>query len=218
MASDKTQEKQLRAALVAANQHLVDSGLNQGAAGNLSVRYADGFLITPSGVTANNLNDKMIVFMQMDGMFDGGVKPSSEWRFHRDLYQQRQDCQAVVHTHSCYASALSALRRDLPAFHYMVAVAGGDSVRCAPYALFGTQALSDVVLQAMDARSACLMANHGLIAIGQTLEKAMYIAQEIELLCHQYLTALQVGEPVVLSDAEMQEVFVQFKGYGALAK
>ncbi len=207
-----------RAQLVSASLALVVSGLNQGTSGNLSIRVENGFLITPSGVPPEALTPEMMVKMTMDGGYKGDIKPSSEWRFHLDLYQTRHDCAAIVHTHSAYASALSSLREDLPAFHYMVAVAGGDSVRCAEYALFGTQALSDAVINAMQSRQACLMANHGLIAIGSNLDKALYIAQEIELLCQQYLVARQVGQPVLLSDNEMRAVFAQFNGYGALAK
>lgn len=207
-----------RAQLVSVSLALVASGLNQGASGNLSIRVDNGFLITPSGVVPEALTPEMMVKMTMDGDYKGDIKPSSEWRFHLDLYKTRQDCAAIVHTHSTYASALSSLREDLPAFHYMVAVAGGDSVRCADYALFGTQALSDAVINAMQSRQACLMANHGLIAMGSNLDKALYIAQEIELLCQQYLVARQVGQPILLSDDEMQAVFEQFKGYGALAK
>lgn len=204
--------------LVTASLTLLESGLNQGTSGNVSIRVDGGFLITPSGVAPKALTPEMMVKMALDGQYEGEMKPSSEWRFHLDLYKNRDDCEAIVHTHSTYASALSCLREPLPAFHYMIAVAGGDSVRCAEYALFGTQALSDAVLTAIASRQACLMANHGLIAIGANLEKALYIAQEIELLCQQYLAARQVGEPVLLTDAEMQAVFTQFKGYGALAK
>ena len=217
MANNNDQQG-VREQLVSASLALLASGLNQGASGNLSMRIEDGFLITPSGVVPTAMAPAMMVKMSFDGQYEGDIKPSSEWRLHLDLYRNREDCEAIVHTHSTYASALSCLREPLPAFHYMVAVAGGDSVRCAEYALFGTQALSDAVLVAMQSRQACLMANHGLIAIGANLEKAMYIAQEIELLCQQYLAARQVGEPVLLTDAQMQEVFSQFGGYGLFAK
>ncbi len=216
--ADSLLDTNAREQLVLSSLALLESGLNQGTSGNLSIRVDDGFLITPSGVAPKALRPEMMVKMALDGRYEGDIKPSSEWRFHLDLYRNRDDCQAIVHTHSTYASALSCLRESLPAFHYMIAVAGGDSVRCAEYALFGTQALSDAVLVAMQSRQACLMANHGLIAIGANLEKAMYIAQEIELLCQQYLVARQVGEPVLLTEAQMQAVFTQFKGYGALAK
>lgn len=212
------QDNEQAAQLVHASQQLAVAGLNQGTSGNLSVRVGGGFLITPSGIAPADLRPEQMVKMSLGGQYDGDIKPSSEWRFHLDLYNHRADCQAIVHTHSTYASALSCLREDLPAFHYMIAVAGGDSVRCADYSLFGTQALSDAVINAMQSRQACLMANHGLIAIGTNLDKAMYIAQEIEQLCQQYLVARQAGEPVLLNDDEMQAVFEQFKGYGALAK
>jgi L-fuculose-phosphate aldolase len=182
------------------------------------VRIGNAFLITPSGVAINQLTAESMVMMTMTGEYEGGHKPSSEWRFHLDAYVNRSDVNAVVHTHSLYAVALSTLRRGVPAFHYMVAVAGGDNIPCTPYALFGTQQLSDHVVQALNDRNACLMANHGLIAVGSSVEKAIYIASEVESLCHQYMLALQVGEPVILGEAEMQAVMTQFKGYGALAK
>lgn len=214
----RNKQHKLRQAVLDASHQLIASGLNLGTAGNVSVRVDRGFLITPSGVAVDAMTTDSLVFLQMNGEWQGDLKPSSEWRFHRDLYLNRADCMAVVHTHSVYATALSTLRRDLPAFHYMIAVAGGDSIRCAPYALFGTQALSDHVISAIQGRTACLMANHGMISIGENLDKALYVTQEIEQLCQQYLVALQVGEPVILSADEMQAVMEQFKGYGALSK
>ncbi len=142
-------------------------------------------------------------------------QPSSEWRFHRDILQARQEIGAVIHTHSMFATTLACLRKDIPPFHYMLAVAGGDSIRCAPYALFGSQALSDLALQALQGRKACLLANHGMIVIGSDLEKALALAVEVETLCEQYWRALQVGQPYLLSEQEMAQVAQQFKGYGS---
>lgn len=189
-------------------------GINQGASGNVSTRSENGFLITPSGLDYDRLRPEDIVDVQMDGTYTGSLKPSSEWLFHRDIYLAKPDVNAVIHTHSKFATTLACLRRDLPPFHYMIAVCGGKNVRCAPYATFGTQTLSDVALSALQDRHACLLANHGMIVTGPTLEKALKIAQELELLCEQYLTALQVGEPYILNDAEMDEVLEKFKTYG----
>ncbi len=189
-------------------------GVNQGTSGNVSAREGGGFLITPSGVEYDKLEAKDIVNLKMDGSYQGRLKPSSEWLFHRDIYAARTDVQAIIHTHSKYATTLACLRRDLPPFHYMIAVAGGKSIRCAPYATFGTQELSDSAIVALQSRKACLLANHGMIVAAENLKKALSIAQEIELLCEQYLSALQVGEPHILSDEEMDEVLEKFKTYG----
>jgi L-fuculose-phosphate aldolase len=211
-------ENEIRVSLLHACEKLAAEGLIKATSGNVSLRVKNGFLITPSGVVVDQLTPETMVMMSMTGQYEGGYKPSSEWRFHLDAYVNRSDVNAVVHTHSLYAAALSTLRRSVPAFHYMVAVAGGDNIPCTPYALFGTQQLSDHVVQALIDRNACLMANHGLIAVGSSVEKAIYIASEVEGLCQQYMLALQVGEPVILGEAEMQAVMMQFKGYGALAK
>ena len=189
-------------------------GLNQGTSGNASVRQGDGFLITPSGMPIDEMNAYSMVEMNMHGEAISTGKPSSEWRFHRDIYQARPEVGAVIHTHSTFATTLACLRKDIPPFHYMIAVAGGDTIRCAGYALFGTQALSDLAIKALKERRACLLANHGMIAIGKTLQQALDIAKEVETLCEQYWRALQIGEPHILSGQEMQDVFEQFKGYG----
>lgn len=207
-----------RGCLLNACKRLAAVGLISGTSGNVSLRLADGFLVTPSGIEVDKLTPDLMVKMNLAGEYDGEVKPSSEWRFHLDIYQNRIDVNTIVHTHSTYATALSTLRRKVPAFHYMVAVAGGFDIPCTGYALFGTQALSDEVVEALRNRNACLMANHGMIAVGQDDEKAIYIATEVESLCQQYMLALQVGEPTLLSDLEMDAVMLQFKGYGALAK
>lgn len=192
----------------------VAAGLNQGTSGNVSARSRSGFLITPSGRDMTGLGTADVVPVAMDGAAPEGLKPSSEWRFHRDIYAAFPEADAIVHAHSPFAVALACLRRNIPPFHYMVAMAGGADIRCAPYATFGTQALSDAVLEALKDRRACLMANHGLVAWGRDLEGALALALEVEALCGQYLRCLQVGEPVLLNDAQMAEVLVKFKDYG----
>ena len=203
-----------REALLNSALELQASGLNQGTSGNASVRNADGFLITPSGMPIDEMNAKSMVEMNMLGEAISAGKPSSEWRFHRDIYQARPEVGAVIHTHAMFATTLACLRKDIPPFHYMIAVVGGDTIRCADYALFGTQALSDNAIGALKDRRACLLANHGMIAVGKTLQQALDIAKEVESLCEQYWRALQLGEPHILSTQEMDAVFEQFKGYG----
>lgn len=205
----------MREQLVKTAQKLVTLGLNKGTSGNCSVRDGDGFIITPSGVDAEDVTANSMVKVRLDGSFEANQKPSSEWFFHRDIYQQRPEVNAVIHTHSMFATTIACLHKEIPSFHYMIAVSGGDSIRCAPYALFGTQALSDVAIMALKDRKACLLANHGMIAIGASLEEALAITVEVENLCEQYWRLLQVTPtPPLLSDAEMQAVFAQFKGYG----
>jgi L-fuculose-phosphate aldolase len=205
----------MRAELLAIAQQLAALGLNKGTSGNVSVRHEDGFLITPSGMDVADMQTSSMVMMSMDGTPKSAGKPSSEWRFHRDIYQAKPQVGAVVHTHSMFATTLSCLQKDIPPFHYMIAMAGGDNIPCAPYALFGTQALSDGAIAALKDRKACLLANHGMIAIGRDLKQALAITQEVETLCEQYWRALQIGQPYILSQQEMAEVFEQFKGYGS---
>jgi L-fuculose-phosphate aldolase len=204
----------LRAQIITACRQLEISGLNRGTTGNISCREGDHFLVTPSGVPVDAMTDNGIVAMGFDGQVIGHGKPSSEWHFHRDILRQRPDVQAIVHTHSPYATALACLREDLPPFHYMIAIAGGDSIRCAPYTLFGTDTLSQYALAALTDRKACLLANHGLIALGRDLADAMAVATEVESLCQQYLIARQSGTPVLLSAEEMNQVIQRFKTYG----
>lgn len=216
-------EHLLREQLLKVSQQLASLGLNRGTSGNASVRANNelgqpGFLITPSGMAADKMALSDIVWMDFAGNAVGKRQPSSEWRFHLDILLDKPQVNAVIHTHSMFATTLSTLRRDIPAFHYMIALAGGDSIRCAPYALFGSQQLSDYVVQALHDRKACLLANHGMIAVGETLEKALDITQAVETLCEQYLRALQVGDPCVLSQQEMLEVQEKFKGYGTWAE
>ena len=203
-----------REALLNSALALQTLGLNQGTSGNTSIRQGDGFVITPSGMPINEMNANSMVEMNMHGEAISAGKPSSEWRFHRDIYQARPEVGAVIHTHAMFATTLACLRKDIPPFHYMIAIAGGDNIRCADYALFGTQALSDHAIEALQERRACLLANHGMIAVGKSLQQALDIAIEVETLCEQYWRALQVGEPNILSTQEMNEVREQFKGYG----
>lgn len=193
----------------------VELGLNQGASGNVSARSQQGFCITPSGRDMGRLTAADMVELDMQGRVLSAGKPSSEWRMHRDIYAAFPQAQAVVHAHAPFAVALACLRRDIPAFHYMVAMAGGSDIRCAPYATFGSQALSDGVIAALEGRRACLMANHGLVAWGSSPARALALALEVEALSAQYLRCLQVAEPVLLSQEEMAEVLLRFKDYGA---
>ena len=211
-------EAELREAVIGTCRAMNARGLNQGTSGNVSVRNAQGFLLTPSGVPYDDMTPDQIVQMDLDAGYRGDWLPSSEWRMHSDIYRVRPDAGAVVHTHSIHATALSCLRQDIPAFHYMIAVAGGATLRCADYATFGTQALSDAMLQALDGREACLLANHGMICFGPTLDKALWLAGEVEALCHQYVVARQAGDPVVLDDAEMVEIQRRFASYGSQDK
>ncbi len=211
-------EQDLRLEIVNRCLEMNANGLNQGTSGNISARLGDGLLITPSGVPYDRLTPEMIVPMDADGSWSGKLKPSSEWRFHRDILVARPDVDAVIHTHPPYSTALAIKRLDIPPLHYMVAVAGGDSIRCAPYATFGTQALSDHVLRALEGRSACLLANHGMIATGRNLGHAMWLAVEVETLARQYLLTLPLGGPELLSEAEMKDVFAQFGSYAAGAR
>jgi L-fuculose-phosphate aldolase len=207
-------EAELRAALTEIARQTVSQGLNKGSSGNVSVRLHDGFLVTPSGLPNDALQPGQLVIVDMDGQATGNLKPSSEWRIHRDIYRARSEVHAIVHAHSPHAVSLSCLRQDIPPFHYMVAAAGGRDIRCADYATFGTQALSDAVLAALQDRRACLMANHGLVAVGASLSAALSLAVEVEELCAQYWRARLMGKPVLLSNAEMDEVLERFKHYG----
>ncbi|MEX2642794.1 MAG: class II aldolase/adducin family protein [Acetobacterales bacterium] len=207
-------ERRLRRALLATARRMGALGLNTGTSGNVSVRFGDGLLITPSGRPYDRCTPGDMVELGRDGTPRGSGRPSSEWRFHRDILAARVDAGAVVHAHSPFCTALSCLERGLPAFHYMVAVAGGADIRCAGYATFGTQALSDAALAALDGRRACLLAHHGMIAIGRDLEAALALAVEVEGLAAQYMRCLQVGEPSVLAADEMTRVLGAFSGYG----
>lgn len=204
----------VREQIVAACKRLDTSGLNRGTSGNVSCRENDHFLITPTGIPAEEITPSKIVAVDYDGKVLGIGRPSSEWHFHCDILKARPEINAVVHTHSPHATAIACLREDIPPFHYMIAVAGGDSIRCAPYALFGTEQLSRHAVEALDDRKACLLANHGMITLGRDLDEAMAVAVEVESLCQQYLLARQVGKPTLLSREEMQLVIERFKTYG----
>lgn len=205
-----------RATLIAAARQMLALGLTQGTAGNLSLRVGDAMLITPSALAYESLTPEMIPRMRLaDGAVEGLYRPSSEWRFHRDIYLARSEVGAVVHNHAPYATALAMARREIPACHYMIARFGGAPVRCAPYALFGTAELSQHVLAALAGRSACLIANHGCIVTGPTIAGALAAAVELEALAKQFLLSLAAGGPVLLSDAEVAAAIDQFAGaYG----
>jgi L-fuculose-phosphate aldolase len=205
-------------ALINAALLLDAKGVNQGMSGNLSVRHDNGYLITPSGMAYDQCTPDDMVWMGFDGSSNGQRKPSSEWRFHHDILASRPEIAAVIHTHSRFATTLACLQRDIPAFHYMIAMAGGNSIRCTPYATFGTQALSDLALEALKGRKACLLGNHGLIVLGETLERALALTIEVESLCEMYWRTLQIGQPILLSDAEMAVVQEKFKHYGSNAQ
>ena len=207
-----------RQAIIDASLDMERLGLTRGSSGNVSLRTGKGFVVTPSGMPARTLTPDDIVDMGMDGTPAGNRKPSSEWRFHRDIYAARPEIAAIVHNHPPFGIALASHGRAIPAFHYMVAMAGGIDIRCAPYATYGTQELSDHAVAALDGRFACLLANHGMIACGRTLERALALAVEVESLAEGYWRALQIGEPVILSDAEMAVVIEKFKSYGANAQ
>ena len=209
---------ELRRQLIETACRMAPANLNRGSAGNLSVRTRenglDGYLITPSGMDYEVLVPEDIVFMRLDGTPDGRRKPSSEWRFHHDIYAARPDAGAILHAHSPFATSLACLRRDIPPFHYMIARFGGDTIRCADYATFGSQALSDNALVALRDRCACLLANHGLLVFGKTLAQLFALAVEFEALCEQYWRACQLGQPVLLDPDEMATVQAKFASYG----
>lgn len=200
--------------LLAACRRIAAAGLNDGAAGNLSLRCDDGMLITPSGLPWDELAAEDFVRMRFDGATQGARAPSSEWRFHRDLYTTRPEFGAVIHTHAPFCTALACLHRAIPPFHYMIARFGGRDVRCARYETYGTEALSDAVLEAMEGRNGCLLGNHGMLVAGRDLRHACALAVELESLAEQYWRACQLGEPVLLDDAEIAQVLEKFSGYG----
>jgi len=207
-------ELPLRKAIIATALAMNALGINRGKSGNVSARWKDGFLITPSGLPYEETRPADAVFVDGKGKSTGKQAPSSEWRFHHDIYRTREDVQSVVHAHSSFATTLACLEMGVPAFHYMVAIAGGNSIRCARYATFGTQALSGHALEALSDRKACLLANHGMIATGDSLKHALALAVEVEALCEQYWRALQIGKPSILSDSEMEIVLEKFRIYG----
>jgi L-fuculose-phosphate aldolase len=208
-------DKKLREAVIAACRELVQRGLTYGTSGNVSVRRDERrFFISPTGMPYDALEPDDIPLMDVDGRWFGHRCPSSEWRFHRDVFSSRDEVAAIIHTHSPKATSLACTGRGIPAFHYMVAVAGGPDIRCAPYHTFGTQELSDATVAALEGRKACLLANHGVIAVGADLPAALALAAEVENLAAQYCTALALGEVRILHEMEMRRVVEKFRTYG----
>ena len=208
----------LKSEVIKYSKKLNTTSLSALRSGNISIRTkengVEGFYITPSGRKYSSLNPKDIVFVSLKGIFDKKKgKPSSEWRFHQDIYVNKKDAKAIVHAHSTCATAISSHQKNIPAFHYMVAVAGGEDIKCTKYATFGTKNLSKNIIKALKNRSACLIANHGQVAFGNTLENTFELAQEIENICHQYINALRIGIPKILSKKEMKIVLGKFKNY-----
>jgi L-fuculose-phosphate aldolase len=203
-----------RQAIIDACRAMNASGLNQGTSGNISVRAGDGMLVTPSALPYDRMEPVDIVWMGFDGSVRGNRKPSSEWRFHLDILRERPETGAVVHAHPIACTTLAIMERDIPPLHYMIAAAGGRDIRCAEYATFGTAELSTNALAALKGRKACLLAHHGMIATGASLDKAMWLATEVEVLARQYLGCLPFGEPPLLSDAEIEKNLGLFAGYG----
>ena len=210
-------EAALRREIVESARRMNALGINRGTSGNISARCGERMLITPSAVPYDDMRPESIAAMPLDGergAWTGPLKPSTEWRFHLDILRGRPEAGAVVHTHATYCTTLAILRRDIPAVHYMMAAFGGTSVRCAPYATFGTPELAAHALAALEGRNACLLANHGMIVVGSSLAKAMWLAVELEAIAEQYCLALQLGQPVVLSGAEIADTARGFSTYG----
>ncbi len=212
-----TTEAGLRVAIVEAARSMNALGINQGTSGNIGVRCGDRMLITPSATPYERMRPEDVASMPLEGDrggWTGPLKPSTEWRFHIDILRGRPDAGAVVHTHAPYCTTLAILRRPIPPVHYMIAVFGGDDVRCAPYAKFGTAELASHTLTALEGRNACLLANHGMVVVGTSLEKAMWLAVELETLAHQYCQALQLGEPHLLTAGEIADATQSIASYG----
>lgn len=213
----KKKELKLRKSIIEHCRWMNDKGLNQGTSGNISVRHGEDLLITPTGTPYESMEPEMIARMPLErdyGSWEGPKKPSSEWRFHLDIMRARPDVNAIVHTHSMYATIIAMTRRDIPACHYMIAAFGGPNIRCSPYARFGTPELSRLALDALKDRMGCLLGSHGMIAVGETLEKAMWFAVELETLARQYYHTLLIGGAVMMSDAQIAETAAGMKGYG----
>jgi len=207
-------EQESRQQLLVTSRRLVELGLNRGTAGNASIRHGDGMLITPSALPVAEMTTDSMVRMDLEGKVLQGGKPSSEWRFHRDIFVARPEIGAVLHMHSTFATTIACLGKDVPAVHYHIAIAGGDSIRCTPYTIFGEQNLSDLALEALHDRKACLLGNHGMVAMGKDLADALSVAQEVEYLCEIYWRTLQAGTPQILTAQQMHEVkekFVEYK-------
>jgi len=212
--NDRAKEQAKRQSIIDACRDMNRLGINQGTSGNISQRHGDELLITPTSVPYDTMTLDQIVFMKLDGAPDAGQRPSSEWRFHRDILKARADVNAVVHAHPPFATILAIMGMEIPPVHYMIACAGGDTIPCAPYATFGTEELSRHAVKALEDRSACLLAHHGMIAVGTSLAKAMWLAVEVETLARQYHGALQIGTPPLLSKTEIENVRARMAGYG----
>ena len=209
-----TKDREKRQSIIDACLRMNATGINQGTSGNISLRHGDGMLITPTSTPYETMKPEQIVYMHLDGNHDPAQRPSSEWRFHRDILKARPEVNAIVHAHPPYSTMLAIMGMEIPPVHYMVAVAGGDTIRCAPYATFGTQELSEHAVRALEGRQACLLEHHGMIAVGPTLPKAMWLAVEVETLARQYHGCLQIGTPPLLSKEEIERVRLRMTGYG----
>jgi L-fuculose-phosphate aldolase len=209
-----TKDREKRQSIIDACLRMNVLGINQGTSGNISLRHGDGMLVTPTSTPYEAMKPEQIVYMHLDGNHDPAQRPSSEWRFHRDILKARPEVQAIVHAHPPYSTMLAIMGMEIPPVHYMVAVAGGDTIRCAPYATFGTQELSEHAVRALEGRMACLLAHHGMIAVGPSLSKAMWLAVEVETLARQYHGCLQIGTPPLLPTEEIEKVRVRMAGYG----
>jgi L-fuculose-phosphate aldolase len=210
-------ERKLREAIIAKCRWMNASGLNQGTSGNISARHDDRMLITPSAIPYDSMKPEMIAAMPLEGEYgrwEGPLRPSSEWRFHLDIMRARPDVGGIVHTHSTYATVLAIARKSIPACHYMIAAFGGNDIRCAGYARYGTKELSELALAALDQRNGCLLANHGMIAVGPNLDKAMWLAVELETIARQYYLSLALDQRFILSEAEIAETAQGFSTYG----
>ncbi len=206
--------QELREAVLHAARDMSESGLSAGTSGNVSARVSGGMLVTPSARPYDEMEPDDIVLMNLEGgALEGVGKPTTEWPMHAAIYRARPEVGAIVHTHATFCATLAVLRRDIPPFHYMVALAGGDSIRCAPYAAFGTRSLADHAVAALEERMACLLANHGMIALGPSPASALELASEVEGLAELYWRALQVGEPALLTPDEMAEALERFADY-----
>jgi L-fuculose-phosphate aldolase len=213
-----TNDREKRQSIIDACLRMNALGINQGTSGNISLRHDAGMLITPTSVPYEAMQPEQIAYMGLDGSFDPAQRPSSEWRFHLDILRARPDVNAVVHTHPPYSTILAIMGLEIPPVHYMIACAGGDTIRCAPYATFGTQELSNHAVAALEGRLACLLEHHGMIAVGPSLSKAMWLAVEVETLARQYHGCLQIGTPRLLSKEEMKNVLGRIAGYGPAEK
>jgi len=207
-------DREKRQSIIDACVHMNTLGINQGTSGNISLRHGEGMLVTPTSTPYEAMKPEQIVYMHLDGSHDPAQHPSSEWRFHRDILKARPEANAIVHAHPPYSTMLAIMGMEIPPVHYMVACAGGDTIRCAPYATFGTQELSEHAVRALEGRLACLLEHHGMIAIGPSLEAALALALEVETLAEMYWRARQLGEPHLLSGAEMETVIAKFRTYG----